>query len=548
MRIVVEQGEAVFFDQHVTGGTIYVGRHEHCQIKLSGDEQIAHRHLMIFEEKGRWFIEPLHDQYHSTHLDGHLLQEKQEVSKDSEVTLGGYKIKLSPKEKAKDKGLPFQVIARGHSELQETAGLLPSEMDLPEDVIIKRRNDTFSLSKGRMEYISGLALRFMDIADVRGLLSVLLDAILDDFDATCVWMGLRTDAEGHLNLSAGKDLFGRSIDAPVQAERFKFATVECARALIQQSLGNDPERSCMAGPLVGPDGSLGMIYLESAKGKPRYNVADLDTLVFICNQVAMTIDRLLRMQTNQIDKIRSLDQELARKVQARTAPWQLPQWPGLKVGALIEPGTGACTDFHDIVPLGAEYGMILIGQVSAGQPDTAIGIAEFSAAFRIGAVHRDVPQVLMRQINWVMFNSSGEPRRITGGVLGIDPVSGEFNLCLAGNVFAYLVRAEGKVVRIRTEGNPLVAESRKSKYEAAKGRLNPGQILVLCTGGLFSLASASDERFTEEHLLDFLSDNADQIPARILSDLVDDISGYTGGKKPANDITLLLLQKSNSAD
>jgi serine phosphatase RsbU (regulator of sigma subunit) len=543
MRIVVEQGSALYFDQVFKNGTIYIGHHDQCQIKLSGEEQIAPRHLMVFEEKGQWYIEPLHDKFKTTYLNGAQLKEKTLIADGSECLVGNFKIRFQTGEKGKSKSLPYQVIAKGYNELRDTLGFQPAEMNLPETVIIKNRNDTFSLSKGRMDYISELTLKLMDQADVRELLSVLGDALLKDFDAACVWVGLRTDAEGHLHLSAGKDIAGRAIDAPATAKRFSFATVECVRAILQQVLDTDPERSCMACPLAGPDGSMGMLYLESIKGKPRYTVADLDTLVFIASRVAMVIDHLLRLQTDQIEKIRSLDQEMARKVQARTAPWQLPQWPELKLAVLTEGGSSACTDFYDVLPLGEKMGMILVGQTSAEQSDAAVSIAEFSAAFRIGAVHRDIPPVLMRQINWLLFSSSGEPRKLSAGILGIDPQSGEFCISLAGSVSAFLIGTSGKVVQLKTDNNPLVGESRKSKYEAIKGRLNVNQFLAICTNGLFSVTSPDGEKYTQEHLLDFLQDNADQIPTRIMSELVDDLSAFTGGQKPVNDVTLLLIRR-----
>lgn len=546
MRIVVEQGSALYFDQVFNNGTVYIGRHDQCQIKLSGDEQIAPRHLMVFEEKGKWFVDPLHDQFKTTYINGSQLKEKRLIADGDELAVGPFKIRLLIDDKSKSKNLPFQVIAKGYSELRDTLGFQPAEMNLPDTVIIKNRNDTFSLSKGRMDYISELTLKLMDLRDVRELLSVLGDALLKDFDAASVWVGLRTDSEGNLHLSAGKDIAGRAIDAPATAKRFSFATVECVRAILQPMLDTDPERSCMACPLAGPDGSMGMIYLESIKGKPRYTVADLDTLVFISSRVAMVIDHLLRLQTEQLEKIRSLDQEMARKVQARTAPWQLPQWPELKLAVLTEGGSNACTDFYDVLPLGEKMGMILVGQTSAEQSDAAVSIAEFSAAFRIGAVHRDIPPVLMRQINWLLFSSSGEPRRISAGILGIEPQSGEFCITLAGNVFAYLIGTSGKVVQLKTDGNPLVGESRKSKYEAIKGHLNPNQFIAICTGGLFSVTSASGERYTQEHLLDFLQDNADQLPTRIMNELVDDLSAFTGGQKPLNDITLLLIRRGEA--
>jgi sigma-B regulation protein RsbU (phosphoserine phosphatase) len=268
--------------------------------------------------------------------------------------------------------------------------------------------------------------------------------------------------------------------------------------------------------------------------------------MFIGNQMAIAIDRLLRKEREQLNRILSIDQELARKVQARTAPWKLPQWPELQLAVLSEPGTGACTDFYDVLPLGDKQGMILFGQTAPGANDTAICISEVSASFRIGAVHRDVPQVLMRQMNWLLFTTGAEPRQISAGLISIDPQSGEFYLCLAGEVHAFLVGTSGKVVKVKNPGNPLLGESRKAKYEAVKGKLGPEQTLILCTGGIFGVSTGNGSFFTEEHLVDLLSDSFGQVPARILGDLADDITAFSGGAKPQRDITLLLLRKGRS--
>jgi len=544
MRIQVERGETLFFDQHFTKKTVYIGRLENCDIHLPADESVSNRHLMVFEEKNAWFIEPLHDPYHRSYLNGHLLRERQSLKDGDEIVAGDFRILVFPSDRAEDRAVAVQVAARSKSELQDTLGLSSADMGLPEDVIVKNRTETFSLSRGRMEYLSGLTLKMLEYTDVRALMSAVIDALLADLQASCVWIGLRTDDEGHLHLSAGKDITGRAIDAPEPARESSNAVVECGRAVLYQSSERLPERSAMAAPLVSPDGSIGMVYLESQSNKQKFNVADLDTLVFLGTQMAIALDKLLREQTEQLEQIRSLDQELARKVQTRMAPWKLPQWPGLQLAVLAEQGTGQCSDFYEVVPLADKQGMILIGQTGADETDSAISMAEVCAAFRIGAVHQDMPQVLMRQINWLVSNTRTEPRRISAGMLSINPQSGKFIISLAGNIFGYLIDDTGKAVKIKEQGNQLIGEARKSKYKAAQGRLAPGQTLVLCTGGIFKLRSLRRDSFQEQQLIDLLSDSSTQPVAGILSDLADDISVFTSGKKPELDVTVLMLRKA----
>lgn len=547
MRIQVERGETLFFDKHFTERTIYIGRKASCQIHLPADESVSARHVMIFEEQDSWYVEPLHDHYHRTYLAGQLLHGRQPITDGSEIVVGDFKILVFPGDRAEDRAVPVQVIARANRELQDTLALNLEELKLPEGVIVKSRTETFSVSRGRIEYITGSALKMLEQSDVRALMTAAIDAFLGDFQASCVWIGLRTDEQGHLHLSAGKDLFGRSIDAPAVAQQIEYAVAECARAVLFQNSDLFTDRSAMAVPLVSPDGSLGMVYLESLPDKQRFNVSDLDTLMFLGMQIAIALDKLLREQTEQLEQMQSLDQELARKVQARMAPWKLPQWPGLQFAVLSEPGTGNCTDFYDIVPVGKNHATVLIGHVGRSETDTAISIAEISAAFRMGAIHRDTPPVLMRMANWLVFTTSGEPRGLTAGMLSIHPESGEFVLCLAGPICAYLIDGHGKVTRVSPQNNPLVGQARKSKYEAVQGRLAPGQTLAMCTRGLFQMDLAEGKSFNEEQLMDLLSDCANQLPATILHDLADDVTALTQGQKPSCDITLLILRKGQAA-
>jgi len=547
MRIQVERGETLVFDRHFTERTIYAGRQENCQIQLASDETVAGRHLMILEDGGTWYVEPLHDHYHRSYLDGQMLHDRQPIKDGGEIVAGDFKIRVFPSDRVEDREIAVQVIARGKSELAATQEFRPEDMGLSEGVIVKSRADTYSLSRGRIEYISGLALRLADYEDVRALMSEVIDAVLEDFQANCVWIGLRTDEQGHLYLSAGKNLFGQAIDPPPLAQECAYAVCECGRAVLYQETDKLPGRSAIAAPLVSPDGSLGMVYMESVTDRPRFTVPDVDTLVFLGTQMAIALDKLLRAQTKRLGEMKSLDQELARKVQARMAPWQLPQWPQLRFAILSEPGTGDCTDFYDVVPMGENHATILVGHTGSSERDTAITIAEICAGFRLGAVHRDAPQVLMRMLNWMMFSTGGEPRRISAGIVSIEPESGNFVLCLAGDVNGYLVDAHGRVTKVETRNPHFVGEARKAKYDAVQGRLAPSQTLALCTRGLFKLRSAEGQSYSEEQLMDLLADIGTQASDTILGDLADDISAMLGGQKSNCDITMLILRRENPA-
>lgn len=551
MRITVNRSGLKVLDTTFEVNTIYVGSQGSCQVSLKADTRVAPMHLMIFKEEvngeNRWFVEPLHDQFHTTYLDGHLLRGRAEIKDGSEIKIGDYTITVFREEdiekKKDDQLVPVEVVAKGHIDLDATLGLTNEQMGLPEDVIVKHRSETVSLSKGKLDYISAFAIKLMQINDVRGLIDTAATVLVKDFQARVCWIGLRSDDEGNLHLCVGKDAMGNTIDVPSSARQFSYAVVECGRGVLKQPPADAHNSSAIAAPLIGPDGSLGMIYLESRADKSRYNVSDLDTLIYICYQMGLILDNLLRRQTEQLEKLRDIDQQFAKKLRSNIAPWQIPQWPGLQIGVLSDEGQGIPTDFYDIVPVGEELAGILVGKLPENIQDSAICIAQISSAFKIGIVHRDTPQMLMRQINWLLFCSSSEPRYVSMAIANIDPRSGEFYISTAGAVFSYLVSGLGEAKLLQTPNNPLVGQAKKAKYEMIKGVLQPDQYLVLFTPGVLNIRSLRGESITEKGILDTIADSTAPTAGGVVNELADYIRGFVGEEPPLEDTTIVIIRK-----
>jgi len=545
MRILVKRGETLVYDGHFSERTIYIGRQEGCQIRLAGDESIMARHLMVFEEAGQWFVEPLHDAYHRSLLSGHLLRERQAIEDRAELTVSDFNISVLPSDRVEDQTLAVQVVTQSTEALQQTADRTVECMGVANATIVKQGTETISLTQGWPEHVASLALKMSAIHDVRALMSMVIDTVFADFDAACVWIGLRTDEQGNLHLASGRDLTGHPVEPPATAQASRTAVAECARAVLYQNTEMFKDHSAMAAPLVSSTGSVGMAYVESRPGRQKFRVPDLDIFMFICTQMAVRLDRILHEQTEQVSAEHAINQRVAKNVQSRVTPWQLPQWPGLNLLVFSEPGQTECTDFYDVVAQGNRHGTVLIGQTDRTETDTALSIAQVCSAFRIGAVHMDAPQVLTRQINWVVYGSMGQPRRISMGILAIDPGSGAFQVCLVGEVHGYAVDQAGKPIKIEMHNDQLVGQARKSSYQAVQGQLQVNQTLVLCTNGIFEMTSPDGQTFREEQLVNLLADNYSQPPATTLKALVDEVSAFTAGQKPNRDVTVFVLRRGS---
>jgi serine phosphatase RsbU (regulator of sigma subunit) len=331
---------------------------------------------------------------------------------------------------------------------------------------------------------------------------------------------------------------------PALAKESQKAVCEHGRSVLYQNVPSLGERSAMAASLVSPDGSLGMVYVESSSTRAsKFSVPDLDILMFAAMQMASGLDQVLRDQTDMIARKIGQNQEMSRKVQQRIAPWKLPQWPGLAVGVFSESGKNECTDFYDIVPNGQEQGMVLIGRTGSDETDSALTMAEIGSAFRIGAVHRVQPQVMLRLANWVIYGYRNEPRRISAGVLAIDPDSGEFLVSLVGEIHGWVIGDSGKVTKIGRHTDVWIGQARKSKFEGVTGKLKTRESLVLFTEGIFKLRAPDGRTFSRDQFEEYLSDSSAQPLSGVMSDLVSEIKNFTGGEAFASDMTVVMLRK-----
>jgi diguanylate cyclase (GGDEF)-like protein len=75
-----------------------------------------------------------------------------------------------------------------------------------------------------------------------------------------------------------------------------------------------PAVSWLGAPLLGPDGAMGLVAVQSYREQVVYDPDDADLLTFVSHQIASSVERLL-----QAEALYKLNAELERRVQDRTA-------------------------------------------------------------------------------------------------------------------------------------------------------------------------------------------------------------------------------------
>ena len=126
-----------------------------------------------------------------------------------------------------------------------------------------------------------------------------------------------------------------------------------------------------------------------------------------------------------------------------------------------------------------------------------------------------------------------------------DPSTGDFEFTRAGHPPAFaLLRAENKVRELNA-GGLAVGFLDDAEYEIESCNLAPGDAMVLITDGITEAQSRSLELFGNQRVSEVLLKTSTSHSAKdILTELVNDFMQFTEGKIIKDDVTIIVLKRT----
>jgi len=118
--------------------------------------------------------------------------------------------------------------------------------------------------------------------------------------------------------------------------------------------------------------------------------------------------------------------------------------------------------------------------------------------------------------------------------------AGTIDLVNAGHVPPLLLRSGG-AERLMSSGLPL-GLFYTSTYEVTHVQLTPGETLLLYTDGVTEARNGFDTEYGIERLARFAADKSYLAPKDLVRACRDDVSAFTSGTPPSDDLTLLALR------
>jgi serine phosphatase RsbU (regulator of sigma subunit) len=247
--------------------------------------------------------------------------------------------------------------------------------------------------------------------------------------------------------------------------------------------------------------------------------------------------------------LESIERELhiGRDIQAGFLPEKIPAIKGWNIETYFKAAKEVSGDFYDVFELPDGHIVIGIGDVTDKGVGSALYMALYRSLLRASMLEEDASSTVERlknaveRTNTYICNNHIEPRFLTLFYGVLEPKSGSLDYISAGHDHPFLIDLDGKITEIKPTG-PLIGMLAKSKFEVAKIEFANNMLLFVYTDGATDVINGEEKTFGKSRLKKFVTDFS-QSKKKLVGELVEELSNYSGISTQYDDITLLSIER-----
>jgi serine phosphatase RsbU (regulator of sigma subunit) len=291
-----------------------------------------------------------------------------------------------------------------------------------------------------------------------------------------------------------------------------------------------------------PGMSLDLMRLLARRLEESENATIQDLLVK--NRELAEAYRDLQLAQAQIIEKEKLEHELelARQIQQRILPHEVPQIAGLEFGALMVPARLVAGDFYDFIPLGKSHLGIMVGDVSDKGLAAAMFMSLTYSLLKLEALRKPTPALVLEAVNQHLMAMDVSEMFVTVlyGILDIN--SREFSYARAAHPPPIFVdiQGQGRMLPYGV-GQPLgVLED--IQLDQNRVKLEDGCSLLLFSDGLTEASNPPGDVFGETGALEVLKNERNSNAQQTCQRLYEAVSSFESPLSAQDDITLVYLR------
>lgn len=290
-------------------------------------------------------------------------------------------------------------------------------------------------------------------------------------------------------------------------------------------------------PLSSGERHLGVCLLVNA---PRaFDEREVALAEVLCRLAAIALDNARMVATTlERERLKSA-MDLAQQVQQRMYPAHGITCGRFQVTGRSVPCDETGGDYYQFLELaGALH--VIIGDVSGHGLGAALYTTMAHAGLLQALRQGHDPSSAFALLTTGLTESSLDGGFMTAFGLRLDPADGSMVWTNAGHNPPLLVRRDGSIEPLETQGFPLGLFG-DSTYDPQRAQLRPGDRLVLYTDGVVDVYDGSDN-FGDERFAAAVLARAALPPEGLIDGLIEELRAFAKGQAFPDDVTLMVLQ------
>ncbi len=294
----------------------------------------------------------------------------------------------------------------------------------------------------------------------------------------------------------------------------------------------------------------GLISLSPKLSEEPFTANDLRLLKLVASQTGLALENsrlteTIAREAAQKERI-NRELEIAREVQERLFPQELPEIEGLDYYGACRSALDVGGDYYDFLEFqNGKFG-IAIGDISGKGIGASLMMASLQASLRGQTLHfGDDLAGLLSQMNSLLYDASTSNRYATFFYSQYDANTRKLSYVNAGHNPPFLLRPKDDDFEVLTlaEGGAVVGmlPPMLVSYERGEITLQPGDLIVGSTDGITEAMNPAEEEWGEDAMVEELKKVHGKSAKEILEYIVSKADEFANGAKQHDDMTLIVV-------
>lgn len=245
----------------------------------------------------------------------------------------------------------------------------------------------------------------------------------------------------------------------------------------------------------------------------------------------------------QRDRLRR-DLEVAGEIQEHLLPRNSPNLPGYDIAAVCRSADETGGDYYDWQEIGPRRAVFSLGDVTGHGIGPALVTAACRAFVRAIVANDPHPSSVLDRANRLLHEDLPDGRFVTLVLVDLDAETHEAHLLSAGHGPTLHVRGQdGGVEEILAQGMPLALVDEQEMDAAVPCQLAPGDLLALCSDGVFEATNPAGELYGMNRLKQLIIANRALSSADILAKLEASVREFMASGPQGDDMTAVVIKR-----